>query len=255
MLRSRVVRTLLIVLLVAPLALLAAACSRPQEEQFLTQFFRAARARDNTTMSELGRLGASEPAIEAMMSAVEFSPRDQGTIEDFSIVGEPTEVATPVDLKSLVEARSAAQMESDAFTKEKLAYQNANLEMIETVIKIERSENPRWTAAQQTVKDAWDKWRADTSVHARAVSDARTALQDAVGPMAASLQQPGQPTFDPSQFEGSLITKEVTISAQVQSPEGEMAQKTLTIRMQRAEGTQAGEPRSGRWIIPAIDEA
>ena len=241
MLRSRVVRTLLIVLLVAPLALLAAACSRPQEEQFLTQFFRAARARDNTTL--------------AMMSAVEFSPRDQGTIEDFSIVGEPTEVATPVDLKSLVEARSAAQMESDAFTKEKLAYQNANLEMIETVIKLERSENPRWTAAQQTVKDAWDKWRADTSVHAKAVSDARTALQDAVGPMAASLQQPGQPTFDPSQFEGSLITKEVTISAQVQSPEGEMAQKTLTIRMQRAEGTQAGQPRSGRWIITAIDEA
>lgn len=241
MLRSRVIRTLLIVLLVAPLALLAVACSRPQEEQFLTQFFRAARARDNTTL--------------AMMSAVEFSPRDQGTIEDFSIVGEPTEVATPVDLKSLVEARNAAQMESDAFTKEKLAYQNDNLEMIETVIKLERSENPRWTAAQQAVKDAWDKWRADTSVHARAVSDARTALQDAVGPMAASLQQPGQPTFDPSQFEGSLITKEVTISAQVQSPEGEMAQKTLTIRMQRAEGTQAGQPRSGRWIITAIDEA
>jgi len=241
MLQSRVTRTLLIVLLAAPLALLAVACSRPQEEQFLTQFFRAARARDNTTL--------------AMMSAVEFSPRDRGTIEDFSIVGEPTEVATTVDLKRLVEARNAAQMESDAFTKEKLAYQNDNLDMIETVIKLERSENPRWTAAQKTVKDAWDKWRADTSAHARAVSDARSALQVAIGPMAASLEQPGQPTFDPSQFEGSLITKEVTISAQVQSPEGEMAQKTLTVRMQRAEGTLGGQPRSGRWIITAIEEA
>ena len=46
-------------------------CSRPPEQQFLTQFFRAAKGRDNTTA---GR-----------MSAVMIDPREQGSVEDFSI--------------------------------------------------------------------------------------------------------------------------------------------------------------------------
>ena len=42
---------LAIALMIAPLAFLAAACSRAPEQQFLTQFFRAARARDTNTVA------------------------------------------------------------------------------------------------------------------------------------------------------------------------------------------------------------
>jgi hypothetical protein len=54
-------------LLLVPSTLLVISCSRPPEQQFLTQFFRAARSRDNTTV---GR-----------MSAVEIDPRTQGSVE------------------------------------------------------------------------------------------------------------------------------------------------------------------------------
>ena len=49
--------------LLVPATLLVIGCSRPPEQQFLTQFFRAAKARDNTTV---GR-----------MSAVTIDPREK----------------------------------------------------------------------------------------------------------------------------------------------------------------------------------
>ena len=51
-------------LLLVPATMIVVGCSRPPEQQFLTQFFRAAKARDNTTV---GR-----------MSAVEIDPRTPG---------------------------------------------------------------------------------------------------------------------------------------------------------------------------------
>ena len=78
---------------IAPLALLAA-CSRPPEQQFLTQFFRAARARDNETL--------------AMMSAVRFKPAEQGEVTDFEITSVSEERRTPLDFKALIDARRQA---------------------------------------------------------------------------------------------------------------------------------------------------
>jgi hypothetical protein len=52
--------------------LVVVACgSTPVEQQLLTQFFRAARVRDNTAL--------------ASMSAVNFDPRTEGSVEDFKI--------------------------------------------------------------------------------------------------------------------------------------------------------------------------
>ena len=116
--------TLAIALLLAPLAILAVACSRPEEQQFLTQFFRAARGRDNTTL--------------AMMSAVEFDPREQGAVEDFEITQVSEERRTPMDFKSLAEAERQA-VEADAeFRKRKIEYQNAILPALVTIVKLER---------------------------------------------------------------------------------------------------------------------
>src|SRR5213079_1885142 len=58
------------------LLVLVACASTPVEQQLLTQFFRAARVRDNTTL--------------ASMSAVNFDPRTDGSVENFKIdsIGE-----------------------------------------------------------------------------------------------------------------------------------------------------------------------
>jgi hypothetical protein len=233
--------TLAIALVIAPLAVLATACSRPPEQQHLTQFFRAARARDNATL--------------AMMSAVSFDPRTQGTVEDFEITSVTPERRTALDFKSLLEAERQARQAEAEFSKKKKEYQDANLPIIEQVIKLERDPAAKWTPAQAKVKAEWDKWRADTGTFAKATSAARAAIASGTGPAEASLTQPGQAAFTPDQFQGEMISKDVTLNAQVRSPEGQTAQKTLTITMQRAMGTFGGQQREGRWIITAIQGA
>lgn len=223
---------------VLPLALAAAACSRPPEQQQLTQFFRAARARDNTTL--------------AMMSAAKFDPREQGTVEDFSITSVGQEMRKPLGLKALLEAEKAAKAEEAAFAAKKMEYQTANLPVIEQVVKLERDPKAKLTPAQQAVKAAWDKWREESATHTRAVSAARTAITNGLGPAEASLTQPGQPAFVAAAFDGDLITKDVAIAAKVKSPSGETTSKTLTVTFARVSGTQAGVAREGRWIITKI---
>jgi hypothetical protein len=234
----RVLATLAITLLLSPLAILTVACSRPAEQQFMTQFFRAARGRDNETL--------------AMMSAVKFDPREQGAVDNFEITEVSEERRTPLDFKSLVEAQRKAAEDDEEFRKRKIEYQNANLPALETIVQLERDPNAKMTPAQLKMKAEWDKWRADTTMHQKAIASAKTAFSNATGPAEASLTQPGQPPFDPEQFEGELVSKDVTVNAQVRSPEGETTPKTLVITMQRVSGTMRGEQREGRWIITRI---
>src|SRR5688500_9359589 len=207
MTRSRVHATVAIALVVAPLAILAAACSRPPEQQQLTQFFRAARARDNATL--------------AMMSAVSFTPAEKGTVESFDITTVGAEQRIPLDLKPLMAAESAAKAAQSEFLEKKIKYQNANLPVIEEVIKLERTAGAKMTPAQAKVKAEWDQWRADTTTQTRAVSDARKAIDNATATAEASLTQPGQPAFSADKFQGELVSKDVTLDAQVKTPDGQ----------------------------------
>ena len=237
--RSRA--ALAIALLISPLVLLAAACARPEEQQFITQFFRAARARDNTTL--------------AMMSAVEFTPREQGIVEDFEITQVSPESRKPLEFKSLVEAERKATEADAEFRKRKIEYQNANLPALEEIVKLERDPKAKMTPAQLKMKAEWDKWRAETTMHQKALTAAKTALASSIGPAEASLTQPGQPPFVPEQFQGDLVSKDVTLDAQVRTPERQTVPKTLVITMQRVSGTLNGQPREGRWIITRIQGA
>lgn len=234
--RSRAWSKLVCLAAVVPLVVIG--CSRPPEQQQLTQFFRAARARDNATL--------------AMMSAARFEPREQGTVESFEITNVGQETRRPLGLKALLDAEKAATAAEAEFAKQKMTYQTANIAVIGEVVKLERDPKARLTAAQQAVKTAWDKWREDSTVHTRAVSAAKAAIAAGLGPTEASLTQPGQPAFDRNAFEGDLVTKDVTVTAQVKSPQGDTATKTLTITFARASGTQAGTTREGRWIITKI---
>ena len=221
-------------LLLVPSTLLVIGCSRPPEQQFLQQFFRAAKARDNTTV---GR-----------MSAVQIDPRTQGTVEDFSIENVGAETRTPLSFKPLYEAEAKAKQEERAFLDTKIAYQTANIKAIEEVLKIEAMPEPKFNPAQQKVKAEWDKWREGIASYARTTSSATAAIKSATGVAEASLTQPGQPALDPKTFEGETIKKDVTVKAQFKSPEGATSEKTLVVTIERV----AGGGREGRPLITKI---
>jgi len=221
-------------LLLVPVTLLVVGCSSPPEHQFLNQFFRAAKARDNTTV---GR-----------MSAVTIDPRTQGTIEDFSIESVSPEARTPLTFKPLFEAEAKAAEEEKAFLKTKIEYQNANIKAIEEILKLEAAADAKLNAAQQKTKEEWDKWREGIAAHARTSSAATAAIKRSTGVAEASLTQPGQPALDPRTFEGETIKKDVTVKASVKTPEGATSDKTLVITIERV----AGGGREGRPIITKI---
>jgi hypothetical protein len=219
-------------------ALLVIACSRPPEQQLLTQFFRAAKARDNGTTS--------------MMSAVTIDPRERGTVESFSISSIGPEQRSPLNFKALLAAEAKARADEAEFLKTKIEYQNANIKTINEVIKLEQDPKAKMTPAQQKVKAEWDKWREGINAHQRAVSSARAAAVAASGPAEASLTQPGQPPLDPKAFEGETVTKDVVVAAKMKTPDGKDVDKTLTVTFSRVSGTLGGTKREGRPVITKI---
>ena len=222
-------------LFLVPATLLVVSCSRPPEHQFLNQFFRAAKGRDNTTV---GR-----------MSAVMIDPREQGSVEDFSIESVSPETRTPLTFKPLFQAEQKAAEEEKAFLKTKIEYQNANIKAIEEVLKIEQTNaTVKLTTAQEKTKAEWNKWREGIADHARTTAGATAAIKRATGVAEASLTQPGQPALDPKTFEGETIKKDVTVKASVKSPEGATSEKTLVITIERV----TGGGREGRPIITKI---
>jgi len=234
----RIRGTLAIALVLAPLALLGAACSKPPEQQFLSQFFRAARTRDNETL--------------ARISAVQFNPREQGEVSSFDITNVSDERRTPLDFKGLISARQKAVDDETDFRKRRLEFESTNRPALEAIAKMERDPAAKFTPAQQTLKAEWDKWRADALGVTKAAASGKAAMSSSTGPAEASLAQPGQPAFDSEKFTGELVSKDVTLTAQVKSPDGQTAEKKLVVTIQRVEGTQDGNRRNGRPIITRI---
>ena len=238
---SKVGATLAIALAIAPLAWLTAACSAPPEQQTLNQFFRAARTRDNETV--------------ARMSAVDFDPRTQGEVTDFEITNVSEERRSPLDFKTLIDAeRKAAAAESE-YRKKRLDWESANRQALETIAKMQRDPKVKLSAAQQTMQAEWMKWRTESGTMQKATAAAKAALASATGPAEASLSQPGQPPLAPEKFQGELLSKDVTLNAEVKAPDNQTSQKTLIVTIQRVVGTMDGTQRSGRPIITRIQGA
>jgi hypothetical protein len=236
--QSRLRAILAVALVIAPLGILAAACSSaPPEQQLLNQFFRASRTRDNETL--------------ARMSAVEFDPREQGEVSDFEIVSVSEERRRPLDFKSLMSAQQKAMDDEADFRKRRLEFESANRPALEAIAKMERDPTAKFNATQQKLKAEWDKWRQDALAVNKATSAARAALNNASGPAEASLAQPGQAAFAPDKFQGELIEKDVTVNAEVRK-DGQTTNRTMVLTIQRVEGTLDGQQRTGRPIIARI---
>jgi hypothetical protein len=236
--RTRLRAACAIPIVLTPLAVLAGACSRPPEQQMLTQYFRAARARDAATI--------------AAMSSVELNPRVQGSVDSFTITAIGPETRAPLDFSALQQAVETARQAEADFQQRKKVYSNANLKTIEEVLKLERDPKAKMTPQQQAVKVEWDKWRADTATFLKTLADARSALSTATAPAEASLSRPGAAAFEAKAFKGEVVTKDVSIAAQFRSPEDQVSEKNLVLTLTRIAGTLNGEARDGRWIITKI---
>jgi hypothetical protein len=219
----------------------AVACgSVAAEEKIVRDFFRASRMRDDATLSTF--------------ATASFDARRDGQVQNFKVVSIGEERSHPLPIRKYAEALEQARAAQEAFSKEKLQYQKANIETIERVEKAEnRNEQiPRRDAAVQT---AWTKWRDDAARHSKTVSDARVRLANLKGLVELSLSQPNGPTPDVTHLDGTLLEKDVTVNATIRTPDGQTIEKPLVVTLERAVmKDEKGQELTGRWIVTHVRE-
>ena len=214
------------------------ACSSPPEEPILQQFFRASRINDNTSL--------------AGFATTSFQPQTQGTITGFDIVSVSPERREPLQLAALAEEVDAVRADEAEFTKRKDTYYLANQEAITRVLKAE-SLKASVGGKDAEIQSEWSKLREENTQHARKVSEAQRKLKGASATIRLSLDNAANPV-DPTKRAGELVTKDVTIDAPVRMADGNSADRTLVVTMQRA--VLQGEPAAeGKWIITSVRDA
>ena len=222
------------------LAAFEAACgATPPEQQILTNFFRAARVRDNTTLGNI--------------AAVSFNPRTDGTVEDFEIVTIGEEQRRGVELKALMDEETKARQDEEAFSQRRNEFVRANQEAINRVAKAESSKQPV-ARADAEVQASVTKWREEQAQHSRRLSDARIRLARERNQAVSSLTPPGQADVDVTSMNVDIVSKQVTVNAQVRTPEGQTVPRTLVFTFQRAVATGGGQTREGRWMITGLEQ-
>lgn len=223
---------------IATFALLAYGCGATQpEQQVINNFFRASRVRDNATLANI--------------AAVSFDPRTEGTVQDFEITGTGEEERRTLQIKQLTEEAEKARLEDAEFAKKKKVYQDANLEAIERVVKAER-ERGTVRGRDAEVQAAWTKWRDEQAQYQKRLSEARAKLANERALAVNSLTAPGRPDVDVSGMDVELVTKRVTVNAEVRDPSGATRPKTFVFTLQKAVGKGPEGDRDGRWIITGI---
>ena len=223
-----------------PIGLLVACSSAPPEQQLLSQFFRAARNRDNETM--------------ARMAAVDFDSREQGEVTRFEITSVSEERRTALNYRAMIDAQAKATTDLEEFRKRRYDFESTNRPALEIISKLEKDPAAKFDPKQQALKAEWDKRKQDALGLQKTASNAKTQMADSIGPAEASLSQPGQPAFSAEKFTGELISKDVTINADVRK-DGQTSQKTMVVTIQRVEGAMDGNRRTGRSIITRIQGA
>jgi hypothetical protein len=184
-----------------------------------------------------------------------FDPRTEGVVQSFDVVTVGDEKITPLPLKQLAKAVEDAKEADTAFSAEKRTYQNANFVAIDRVLKTiaaGKTVSPKDVA----IKDAWEKWSTDAINHKKAVSEAQRRLNEARGLAELSLSRPNGATVDATQYDGQLVTKEITINATVRSPQGQTSTRPLKALLQRAVvKNEKGDDLRGRWIVTSVTPA
>jgi hypothetical protein len=91
-----------------------------------------------------------------------------------------------------------------------------------------------------------DRWQR---VRGRELSSGQAAPQT-TRLVVESLTMPGAAAVDPSALDVDVATKQVTVTAEVRTPSGLVAPKTIVFTFQRAIGRRPGQnDLAGRWLI------
>ena len=237
MARSRT-KAFVFVLFVAPLvALFVSACGGSGAERTLIRsYFLAARLNDRPTLNNI--------------AMVAFDPIEDGTIRTFSIDNVAEEQSRPLRLRELNASLMEAQQAEDDFTAEKVTYQDENFEAINRVLEAER-EDEDIARGDVEVQEAWTDWRTRTIDHAKMVAGARVELGNEENAVELSVFDPNNPV-DLTEYDGELLTKEVSITANVELG-GTESERSLVITLQKAVLTGSdGTTIEGGWKIAQV---
>jgi hypothetical protein len=231
--------TWILAVTLASLAILVSpGCSSAPEQPIINQFFVASRLRDNTTL--------------ASFSTVAFEPGTNGTVSSFSITSVSPEQHKMLNIKALAQAQDQAKAADAEFTKRKDAYETANIEAIRRVLDAE-NRKAALKGKDAEVQAAWTKFRDEGAQVSKRVYEAKRSLANQTVVAQVSVEDPRNP-IDLTKYDGELVSKDVTISADVKLPDGQSAKKTMVVTMERAL-LKGDKDITGRWIITGIRDA
>lgn len=215
-------------------------CSGGAEQKILDDFFRASRLRDNTTLGNF--------------ATVAFDPRTDGTVQKVEVVSVSEERVRPIPLKQFTQQLAEAKAAEEAFSTQKRAYQNANLAVVDRVVKAQAA-GKAVAARDKAVADAWTKWTADAAARNKALSDAQRQLGANRGVAELSLARSAV-AADVTSLDGEMVSKDVVFNAPVRQPDGTTTTKPMKAVLSRARMKDAsGTEIVGRWIITALGPA
>lgn len=208
-----------------------------EEETLIRSYFTAARFDDRDSLNNIAMYG--------------WNTAERGVVSRPSVESVSEETIRPLRMVELSQALTVAEEAEEAFTQEKIVYQDENFDAINRVLEAEREGNNLRRRADREVQEAWTDWRDRTIEHSRAVAAARDELNAEVNEAQLSMFDPVNP-IDVTQYEGELVTKDVDVSVRIEH-EGNETEEALTVTLQRVILTGAdGLPMEGRWVIRNI---
>ena len=216
-----------------------------EEKTTLMKYFNASKMRDNLTLANIATVG--------------FDPDTNGQVQSFSVVSTTPDVVTPLTLKQHQADLKAAQDAENEFSKKKKEFQDANSDAIDRILKAEGANKPL-KGKDADLQKEWTKWRDETKVYAAKVSETRKALNAERPVVEISTQDQRNPLIV-TDYDGDLVSKDVTIDAKVKAADGTSSAKQFVVTIQRAtlknvvgkDGKAADFV--GRWVVTKYQEA
>lgn len=216
------------------LAVVAIACGGGGEEKtLLNKYFMASKVSDNMTLSNI--------------ATVVFDPKSDGQMMSFNIVSVSEPKVTALTIKSDAEALKAAVDDEKAFTEKKKAFQDANTEAIDRIIKAEGKNQPLKGKDAELQKE-WNKWREETATHAKQTSGLRQKVSMDQPIIEISCQDQRNP-IDTTAYDGEVTSKEIAVDGQVKTDAGTSPKKFVFTLQRVTLKNVNGKDVVGRWVI------
>ena len=216
------------------LAVVAVACGGGGEEKtLLNKYFMASKVSDNMTLSNI--------------ATVAFDPKADGQMMSFNILNVTPDKVVPLQIKQHAAALKAATDEEKAFTAKKKAFQDANSDAIDRIVKAEGKNQPL-KGKDADLQKEWSKWRDQTSEHAKKLSELRKRVSEAQPIVEISCQDQRNP-IDTTAYEGETVSKDITVDGQVKTEAGTTAKKYVFTLQRVTLKNVNGKDVNGRWVI------